>query len=230
MFVLGASGNTVISGVANAVSFQTAASPGMMMAVFGSQLSPSPMTASVQPLPYTMAGVSATVNGVAAPLYYVSRSQINVQVPYEAGAGPAVLGINNNGQIAGYQFQISPSAPGIVADGNGNISPSATAQQGSAATLYVTGDGDVTPALQTGFSPDAATPVTSLPHARLPFSVAIGGVQAFLNFVGITPGMVGLTQVNFVVPNSVPPGIQPVVVNVNGVQSPPVNLNVQASQ
>jgi uncharacterized protein (TIGR03437 family) len=176
-----------------------------------------------------MSGVSVTINGLPAPLYYVSPTQLNVQVPYEAGAGPAVLGVNNLGQISGIQFQISPSAPGIVTDGNGNVNPTPTAQPGSIGVLYVTGDGVVAPALRDGFSPASGTALSSLPHSLLPFSVTVGGVPAFLEFVGITPGVVGLTQVNFMVPGSVPAGVQPVVVTVNGVPSPAVNITVQAS-
>ena len=54
------------------------------------------------------------MNNLAAPLLYVSPTQLNIQIPYEAGAGPAVLGITNNGQVAGFEFQIAPSAPAPV--------------------------------------------------------------------------------------------------------------------
>jgi adhesin/invasin len=231
MFVWGSTqgstpGGPVVSGVTNAESYQTMASPGMAMAVFGSQLANTPGQASTQPLPYAIAGVSATVNGIAAPLFYVSPTQVNIEVPYEAGAGPAVLGLNNNGQIYGYQFQIAPSAPGIAADENGNIIPDAAAQQGSVATLYITGFGDVTPAIPTGLAPTTLTPS---PQPLLPLTVTVGGVEVFLQFVGIPPGEVGVARVDFVVPGSVPVGVQPVVVTVNGVASPPVNITVQAA-
>jgi uncharacterized protein (TIGR03437 family) len=60
--------------------------------------------------------------------------------------------------------------------------------------------------------------------------VTIGGTQAFLQFIGIVPGVVGLTQVNFTVPSSVPVGNQSVVVTVGGVPSPAVNMAVTAGQ
>ena len=123
----------------------------MIMAVFGTELATAPQSVSALPLPLSMSGVAVTINGLPAPLYYISPGQINVQVPYEAGAGPAVLGVNNNGQISGIQFQISPSAPGIVTDGNGNVNPTPTAPAGSIGVLYVTGDGVVTPALRDWF-------------------------------------------------------------------------------
>jgi uncharacterized protein (TIGR03437 family) len=231
MFVWGpssnASGITSISWAANAVSYKTTVSPGQVLAVGGARLSNSVQQPSSLPLPYVADGVSATVNGIAAPLYYTSPTQLNIQVPYEAGAGPAVLGVYNNGLVAGYQMQITPSAPAIATDASGNIVPSAAAAQGGIAAMYMTGDGDVTPALPTGASPAAGTPLLNLPHPRLPVSVSVGGTQAFLQFVGITPGVVGLTQVNFVVPKSVPAGLQPVIVTVGGVSSAPAYLMVQ---
>lgn len=230
MFVNGPSGGSSISGVTNALSYAQAASPGMILAVFGTQLSTSTASASTQPLPYTMGGVTATVNGVGAPLYFVSSGQLNIQVPYEAGAGPAVIGINNNGQIAGLQFEISPSAPGILTDGNGNVNPVVTAHPGSEVVLYETGDGVVSPALPDGFSPAAGTSLANLPTPILPFTVTVGGVPAFLDFVGIVPGVIGLTQVNFIVPASLSAGVQPVVVTVNGVSSLPANITVTAAQ
>jgi len=161
-------------------------------------------------------------------LVYVSPTQLNLQIPYSAGSGPAVLGINNNGQIAGFQFNISPSAPGIFGDASGNLVPQSTAVAGAVATLYVTGAGEVTPALNTAFWPASTTPLVSLPKPILPLSVTVGGVPAFLQFFGLPSGFIGTTQVNFTVPASLAAGTYPVVVTVGGVSSPPVNLTVRA--
>jgi uncharacterized protein (TIGR03437 family) len=146
------------------------------------------------------------------------------------GAGPAVVGINNKGQIAGFQFRMAPASPGIQADGNGNVLPNAIVKQGGSTTLFVAGAGDVSPALKTASSPFPATTPTALanlPKPVLPLSVTIGGVPAFVQFAGIAPGQIGLAQVNIVLPASVPVGTQPVVVTVGGVASQPVNLIVQ---
>jgi uncharacterized protein (TIGR03437 family) len=231
MFVWGAPGGgsttTSISWAANAISYKTTVSPGQMLAVSGTQLGNSVQRSATLPLPFMVDGASATINGLAAPLYYTSPGQLNIQVPYEVGAGPAVLGVNNHGQIAAFQLQVTPAAPAIVVDTNGNILPTTSVVQGKLVTMYMTGDGDVTPALVTGVSPSAGTPATSLPHPRLPVTVTVGGVQAFLQFVGIPPGVVGLTQVNIIVPAAVPAGLQPVVVTVGGVASPPGYVMVQ---
>jgi uncharacterized protein (TIGR03437 family) len=95
---------------------------------------------------------------------------------------------------------------------------------GSALALYVTGAGDVNPAIKTAYSPASGS---TLPLPLLPLSVTVGGVPAFLEFVGITPGLIGVTQVNVLVPSSTPKGNQPVVLTVGGVSSAPVNVVVQ---
>jgi uncharacterized protein (TIGR03437 family) len=232
MFVFGGSGSgTAITSVTNAASFQPAASPGMLLSVFGTNLSNTVETATTSPLPFSISGVSATINGTAAPLLYVSSAQINLQVPYEVGSGPAVLSIDNNGQIAGFAFNIAPSAPGVFADSNGNLVPAATASQGGVIALYATGIGELQNSLiASGQTPASDTPLFELPMAALPLSVSVGGAPAFIQYAAISPGLVGTLQVNFTVPGSIPPGKQPVVITVGGVSSPPVYITVQPSQ
>src|SRR6202035_2041484 len=113
VFEVGASPPTKITSVTNAASLRSAFAPGMMLNVAGSGLAPSSAQANTVPLGLAMSGVSATINGVSAPLYSISPSLLNIQIPYEIGAGPAVLGVNNNGKVSSYLFQVAPSAPGI---------------------------------------------------------------------------------------------------------------------
>jgi uncharacterized protein (TIGR03437 family) len=226
VFEVGPSSAMSIGGVSNGASFQPAFAPGMILSVFGTQLAPSTQLAAALPLPLALAGVSASVNGIAAPLYYVSPGQLNIQIPYETGAGSAVLGVNNNGQVASYVFTVAPSAPGIFTDSSGALIPFSSGKSGDTLTLFITGDGDVLPALATGASPFTYTPVALLPQPRLPLSITVGGVTAAIAFVGIPPGLAGVTQVNFVIPPNVSPGPQPVVVTVGGVASNTGNLTV----
>ncbi len=218
---VGPASTTSIAGAGNGASFAAVFAPGMLCSVFGTDLAPSTRLASFLPLPLSLDGVSATVNGVTAPLYFVSPGQINLQIPYEAGAGPAVLGINNNGKVAAFPIQIVAAAPGIFADAARNLAPSGSAQRGQIVTMFITGDGDVTPTLATG-----ATPLSKYPKSRLPLSVTVGGVPAALPFYGIPSGLAGVTQINLTVPPDAPFGAQPVVVTVGGVPSPPATLNV----
>jgi uncharacterized protein (TIGR03437 family) len=225
-FVVGVSQSTVITAVANGASYLQAFAPGTLMTVFGTQLSTSTASAGVLPLPISRVGVTAWVNGVSAPLYYVSPGQINVQVPYETGSGRAVLGVNNNGQVASFPFVVAPAAPGLFTAADGSLSPSATAKRGQAAVAYITGDGDTTTFLITGASPASGTATSKLPRPKLAVTVSVGGVAATVSFVGIPPGLVGVSQVNFTVPAGVGLGVQPVVVTVGGVQTQAGSLTV----
>ena len=90
-------------------------------------------------------------------------------------------------------------------------------------TLYITGDGELLPALATGAAPFFGTPIGRLPKARLPVAVTVGGVPASIRFSGIPPGLVGVTQIDFTIPPNAPLGSQPVVVMSGGVASPPAS-------
>jgi len=215
-----------ITGGGNGASFTQTFAPGMEMSIFGSKLALSTSTARSTPLPSGLGGVSATVNGVPAALYYVSPSQINLQIPYETSAGPAVVGINNNEAVATYFFNVTAAAPGIFTGKGSALVPTSTAKAGATITLYMTGDGDTSVFLADGASPAAKTALTALPAPRLPVTVTVGGTPATIAFIGITPGLVGETQVNFTVPAGVAPGVQPVVVTVGGFSSAPANLTI----
>ena len=228
MFVLGGStSGTTISSVVNSYSFQSTVSPGMLLTVLGSNLANAPQSTSGSPFPYSAEGVTAAVNGLAAPILYVSPTQLNIQVPYAVGAGPGVVGINNNGQIAGFPIQIAPTAPGIFSDALGNAAPNASAQPGATATIFLTGAGEVSPALKTAFAPSPLIPPASQPKPLQPVSVTVGNVPAFVLLEGLATGLIGTAEVDFIVPPTVPAGVQPVVVTIGGVSSPPVNLTVQ---
>jgi uncharacterized protein (TIGR03437 family) len=152
---------------------------------------------------------------------------LNVQIPYETGSGTAVLGVNNNGQVAHFEFQVQPSAPGIfmTLDGASNLVPYASGQRGQVLLAFVTGEGAVAPALITG-KPTTTSDITKMPAPTLPATITVGGVPATINFIGIPTGLVGVTQINFTIPPTAALGKQPVIVTVGGVASAPVNLTV----
>jgi uncharacterized protein (TIGR03437 family) len=188
-----------ISGMTNGASFRQAYAPGMLLSVFGSQLSIGAAAASSIPLPASLAGVTASVNGIAAPLYYVSPGQINLQIPDSIAPGAAVVTINNNGQTASASMTVAVAAPGIFA-----AAMPSSAKRGDVLTLYLTGAGENLQSL----------------------TVTVGGIPASLSYAGIPPGLVGVVQVNYQVPAQAAQGAQPVVVTVSGVASPAVNLNI----
>jgi uncharacterized protein (TIGR03437 family) len=222
-----AAGPPSIAAVTNGASFRQTFAPGMILTVFGSQLAPSVASAASVPLPAQLAGVSATVNGVAAPLYFVAPGQMNLQVPYEAGSsGQAVLTIANNGQTASTTFAISPLAPAIFADANGSVVPSAAAVRNQFVTLYITGAGAVSPSIATGAAPLFSTALANLPKPQPLPTVTVGGVQCFVQFAGIPWGLVGVIQINIQIPANAPLGLQPVIVSIGNTASPAATVTV----
>ena len=232
MFVLGSgtiTGDTVITGVVNAASQAAKVSPGMLAFINGSNLANSTVnrpTTNAYPFSLSTAGVSVKVNGISAPILSVSPSQLMVMIPYEAGGGPAVIGVNNNGQVAGYALQIVPVAPGIFTDSSGFVSGQGNAVLGGKLTLTLTGDGDVNSTIPDGFTPAGTANTPSTIKARQPISVTIGGSGVFISNYGLQSLAYGTTMVQAVLPGWIPTGVQPVVVTVNGVDSPPAMLNV----
>ena len=228
-FVIGASPFISIDQIGNAASYEAYAAPGMLMYVGGSGLSASSQLqiASNVPLPYSLGGVSATVNGIPAPIYYVLPYAIVIQVPYETPAGTALLAVNENGRVATYFFDVYPSIPGIFVDyTNNRLVPTGTAKRGSSLAFFMTGEGDVTGGLATGSAPSPSIPVNQLPAPRGQFTLTVGGATVTPLFVGIPYGLVGVTQVNFTVPSNAPTGLQNVIVNVGGNKSITAKINI----
>lgn len=109
---------------ANAASFDnTQTARGSIVAVFGTQLANSTLSAPSANLPFRLGGVSVTVNGLAGRLIYVSPGQINFVVPNEIGVGDTIdFTINNNGIQSAGKAKIVSAAPGVFSttgDGKG---------------------------------------------------------------------------------------------------------------
>ncbi len=64
-----------------------ALAPGSIAAIFGTFDISAPTWASGFPLPTSLGGASVTFNGKPAPLFYVSSTQINAEVPGDTAAG-----------------------------------------------------------------------------------------------------------------------------------------------
>jgi uncharacterized protein (TIGR03437 family) len=225
-------GTPAITGLTNAASFQQSFAPGMLLTVFGSSLAPSPVSATSVPLPTTLAGVAVTLNGQSVPLLFVSPGQLNVQVPYETPVGaPVTLEVNNNGQVTSTSFFLAAAAPGIFyVPQSGTIANGLASgvAPGQTTTLYLTGAGSVSPVIADAAAPASTTALNALPAPSANVTVTVGGITSPspLPFVGITPGLVGVVQINFEVPASVPAGTQPVIVTVGGKASAPASLVV----
>ena len=219
-------------GIVNAASDQPNLAPGSLFTIFASGLSADITAAAGVPWATSVEGISVLINGVAAPLAYVSPTQINAQVPYEIAPGPAQLTIQSNGTAADpVALTIRAAAPGIFVDASGHaaavnqdgtLNQQATpAPAGSVISIYLTGQGAADPPVASG----AAAPGDPLSNAAAQTTATIGGVPAAVSFAGLAPGFVGLTQVNLQVPD-LPGGDQPVVVTIGGVASNAATVSI----
>lgn len=219
-------------GVISAAGLQQSVAPGSVISIYGQNFSTQTAQANAVPLPTSLAGVTVTVNGVAAPLFYVSPGQINAQVPYETRVGEAAVVVTSGGVASvGMAVMVTPTAPGVLQYGvkravvvnqDGGVNAAgAGAKSGSVVVAYMTGQGAVDGSVTTG----AASAGSPLLRATTPTTVTVGGRTAPVAFSGLTPGGVGLMQVNFTVPN-LPAGDYPLVVTVGNVASPAVTMTV----
>jgi len=216
-----------VGGVSNAASGQQSFAPGMLVSIYGTALGDFAQVAGTVPLPQYLSGFEASVNGVPAPLYYVSPNQVNLQIPYGTPLGKAALVVGNPyANSNNYSLNIVAAAPGIFMTNGFTSAPFSSASAGATVTLYITGDGILSPSLPTGAAPAPGTPITQLPKPNLPVVVTVAGQSAAIQFIGVPVGLVGVTQINYQVPASTPAGVQQVVVTVGGATSQPANLTV----
>ena len=205
-------------GVINAASFAPPTFPvsgGTLISLFGSGLAPSAEQAQAIPLPTTLGGVSVTINGVAAPLLFVSGLQINLQVPFATSGDSATVSVNNNGTASNeVSVPVAQSSPSIFSvDGTGFgpgtvvhadfslVSEALPAGAGETVIIFLTGLGPLDPTIA-----DGAPGPTSEPFSRTTDSsiqVAFGGEAGTVLFSGAAPDFVGLYQINVTIPNPV---------------------------
>lgn len=73
VLVLEAAPSTVsVGGVVDGGSFRTAVAPGSIASAFGTNIAASALPAETLPLPTTLAGATARLNSIVAPLFYAS--------------------------------------------------------------------------------------------------------------------------------------------------------------
>ena len=204
-----------------------------MVSIYGTNLGPiSPLQTTLTSsggVSSNVGGVQVLFDGIAAPLTYISATQINAVVPYEiAGRATTTVTVNYNGvNTASLQLTVAATAPGLfVGTGgqaaslnqSGSFNAAATpAPKGSIITLYATGEGQTSPLGVTGSVTGAM-----LKNPVAPVTVTIGGVPATVAYAGSAPGFVsGVLQLNVAVPAGAPSGAAvPIVVTIGTVSSP----------
>jgi len=206
-------------GIVNSANFApitNSVAPGEFVTLFVSNPSSVTLQAQSLPLQTNLGGVQVMVNGRAAPIYFVSPTQISLIVPYATTESFATFRVSSNGTLSNQvTVYTTPTAPGVYTltqNGVGNaaalhadyslVTQDNPAKVGETLQLFVTGLGAVTPAVADG----TAAPSSSLSVVNADVAVFVDSQQAQVTFKGLAPGFVALYQVNFVVPAGVSSG------------------------
>jgi uncharacterized protein (TIGR03437 family) len=235
-----------ITAAANAASFLNSGfSPGMLFTLKGAGLG-TPATAGVQldstgRVATSVAGTQVLVDGVPAPLIYISDTQINAVAPYELASktGQVVFAQVVYNNVAGnvYPVLVTATDPGIFysAGGQGAIlnqdfgynSATNPAAKGSYVSIYCTGEGQTIPAGIDGHVSNETADKLARPVAGV--SLTIGGIPvpaSDIVYAGAAPqNVAGVLQVTAKIPLAAASGNIPVVLTL-GAQSSQTGVTV----
>jgi uncharacterized protein (TIGR03437 family) len=193
--------------------------------------------------PTSLGGVSVTIGGQQAYLWYVSPTQINLQVPNITTTGPVTVVVTGPNGTVSSTVALAQFAPafnllldgkhvaGIILRSNGSgaygggsydvIGPTGTslgyptvaAKAGDVVELFGVGFGPTSPPVAPGAAFSGAAATTN------PVSLSINNVSVSPFFAGLSAA--GLYQINFTVPAALGTGDVPLVATVGGVSTQP---------
>jgi uncharacterized protein (TIGR03437 family) len=223
-------------GVLNAASsspFTTGISRGELISLYGTNLAANTVVASGPPFPTQLGNVQVMINGRPAPIYFVSSGQVSVIVPYATEQTVAGIQVINNGVPSNTVTTfVGLTTPGIFTKPAGGLGPGAVlhadftlvtmnspALPGETVQIYLTGLGDVTPAISDG-DPGPVSPLSKTSNTIQAF---IGGMTATVGYAGLAPQLAGLYQLNVTIPTGVAAGTY--TLDVSG----PDSYNTQAA-
>jgi uncharacterized protein (TIGR03437 family) len=213
------------TGIVNAASFSpftAGVSGGEFLTLYGANLAPAGTSIfSGNSFPTTLNGVQITVNGTPAPIYYVTPGQVAFVVPFAAGllaGGSIPIQVDNNGVLSNtVTMLVSATTPGVFtgnssglgygavehADGS-LVTTSSPAQPGETVVVFVSGLGTVSPLIPDGTEASASN--LSYTYPANDIAADISGTTATVTFSGLAPYLIGLYQLNVIIPSTITSG------------------------
>jgi uncharacterized protein (TIGR03437 family) len=216
-----------------------AVQPGSWVSIYGSNLASEAVLWNGD-FPESLGGTRVTIDNKAAYLWYVSPTQINLQVPDDTATGPVNMVVTTASGTAASAVTLASYGPSFSLLGDGKhvageiATPDGTGvygggtydlvgppntfsyntrpvKAGETLVLFGVGFGPTTPPVPAGQPFSSAAPTSS------PVTITIGGVPAYVAFSGITEA--GLYQFNLTVPPGTGSGDQALQATVGGVKT-----------
>jgi uncharacterized protein (TIGR03118 family) len=211
-----------LTSVANAASGAAAIASNSYISIYGANLAPitrnwTTSDFSGTSLPTSLDGVSVTVDGKPAFVYYISPKQIDVLTPVDTATGPVPVVVTSNGLVSASTtatmnayapafFLLKDNASVAAVHSSGALVGATTlyagdstpATPGETIAIFGTGFGTTNPAIANGTIVASPQTVVTAP------TVTIGGVAATVVYAGLVSA--GVYQLNVVVPASLPAG------------------------
>ncbi len=226
----------VISATGVPGTYQEKIQSGSWVAIYGSDLSvvtrdwTGEITAGR--LPKFLTGISVTIDGKLAALYYISPGQINAQAP-DVTPGPVPVVVRCNGatselftaqakthapaffQWGATKYAVATRHPdGAYIGGPELGAPWAGARPGDILVLWATGFGPTEPPVPAGTAVVGAPSTVTLP------AITVGGVDAKVFGAALSPGLAGVYQIAIQVPSGVAAGDVLVKASIAGFATP----------
>jgi uncharacterized protein (TIGR03437 family) len=217
-----------------------ALAPGTWSAAFGSQLATSATGTELSaPFPTSYQSTQLIVASFVTPLYYVSGAQLDAEIPAELRPNQqyASVGVVNGQLTLPVSVTVVPVAPGVDTYSDGVtavaqhqdyslVNSSKPAHPGDIIFIYLVGMGATNPAVASNQVAPGATAGSTAATVTVQPMVMLGNQNAPVLFAGLTPGSIGLYQIDFMVPSNVTAGNLSLTVSQGTVSANPTILPV----
>ncbi len=226
----------------NGASYTNVLAPGAIGSIFGQGFASGNFSTSPgQPLPLTLGGIEVKVNGIGAPLFFVSPGQVNFQMPRSIPAtttsffgtvqsSSATVEIFLNGQlIRAGAAQLAPALVGqFTATQNGSGAAAALDAINFTPAPFNAKQSNGQPSFIALFVTGLGAEVTDNDgDVKANVQVTINGNPVTVSYAGRAPGFVGLNQINFQLPTTISAGTYNIVVSRNGFVSNTATIAIQ---
>ena len=232
-----------VGGVVNAASFRPAPDnfivPNGILSIFGVDLALHTKGVASGDLdrgrlPISLGGVTVSIGGISAPLYFVSPGQINAQAPHLLPPGEVRVRVFREGLLSNEVFvKVADVDPAIFVFagrpiithldytfvGRGEVEGSTPAHPGEYVIIFGTGMGPTSPPVLAGQLPAFAAEVQTPLQVRIGERLLAG--PGFVPYAGQAPGLAGVYQINLLLPADIAIGDPEIIIEMGESRTQP---------